>query len=124
MSTQNKKIGLYEIAKREGYIIGRGPNVLFNTDKKSIFLEINGKKRIIRKGQISYQTEDDIECTYAGFNIEVMAQETGGFYIQVHNPEISLGTAVDGYFGEWSRERPVRTIEDALVLALENILPE
>ena len=64
----------------------------------------------------------EIECTYAGFNIEVRAQETGGFYIQVHNPEISFGTAVDGYFDEWSREKPVRTVEDALVVALESII--
>lgn len=90
--------------------------------KKSIYLEVNGKKRVIRKSQISYQTEDEIECTYAGFNIEVRAQETGGFYIHVHNPEISFGTAVDGYFDEWSQERPVRTMEDALTVALDNII--
>ena len=120
MKKPDKK-NLYELATRNGYVIGRGPD-RYGMAKGSISLEVNGKKRVIRKSQISYQTEDEIECTYAGFNIEVRAQETGGFYIQAHNPEISFGTAVDGYFDEWSREKPVRTIEDALVVALENIL--
>ena len=84
-----------------------------------IQVTVNGKNRVVRDKFIHYQTENDLECYYKNHHINITAQETGGFYVTVTD-ETGM-YAVDGGFGEYHNP-PIETIEDCLVMCIENIL--
>lgn len=58
--------------------------------------------RIISKGR------DHFLGTHKGYTIDIEKEPDGSFYIRVYNPEISFGTAYDG----WAPEH-IRTMKDA-----------
>ena len=83
----------------------------------SLRLLIEGKSYIIR--QVDAHTKTRFEGKYKGFYIEVYLDENDyepdqeRYYIHVYNPEISLGTAYDG----WAPEE-VDNLKDAIKEAL------
>ena len=83
----------------------------------SLRLLIEGKSYIIR--QVDAHTKTRFEGKYKGFYIEVYLDENDyepdqeRYYIHVYNPEISFGTAYDG----WAPEE-VANLEDAIKEAL------
>ena len=46
--------------------------------------------------------------THKGYNVEIDKEPDGRFYIRVYNPEISFGTAYDG----WAPDH-IRTMKEA-----------
>jgi len=85
-----------------------------------IQVTVDGKTRVIRNKQIHYQTENDLECTYKGHNICIAKQEADDFYITVR--DIAGRYAVQGGFGGDYCRYGIETIEDCLVMCIENIL--
>lgn len=89
----------------------------------SYSLIIDGKKRVFR--HVDVHTKTRFEARYKGFDISVYldveedededdcAPEECRYYILVCNPEISFGTAYDG----WAPEE-ADTLEKAIVEAL------
>ena len=80
-------------------------------------LEIEGLKYVIR--QVDVHTKTRFEGKHKGFYMEVYLDEDDyepedrRYYIHVYNPEISFGTAYDG----WAPEE-IDNLEDAIKEAL------
>ena len=85
-----------------------------------IKVEVNGKTRIIRDKFIHYDTENDLECTYKNHHINIAKQEVGDYYVTVTD-ETGMHAVQGGFGGEYCRYG-IETIEDCLVMAIENIL--
>lgn len=85
-----------------------------------IKVKVNGKLRIISDKFISYQTENDLECQYKNHNINIAKQEVGDYYVTATD---KTGVyIIDGFYGgSWGQEKH-NSIEDCLVMAIENIL--
>jgi len=83
-----------------------------------IQVEVNSKSRIIRDKFIHYQTESDLECDYKNHHICIAEQDTGGWYATVTDQ--TGGYAVQGGFGGGYDK--YETLEDVLVMCIENIL--
>jgi hypothetical protein len=81
---------------------------------------VDGKPRIIRKNMISYHTENDLNCRYQNHNINIARQESGDFYVAVTDDSGSY--AVQGGFGGQYCRDGIKTIEDCLVMCIQNIL--
>lgn len=83
----------------------------------SLSLLIDGKRYIIR--QVDAHTKTHFEGKYKGFYIEVYLDESDyepdeeRYYIHVYNPELSFGTAYDG----WAPDE-IDNLEDAIKEAL------
>lgn len=82
------------------------------------YLKVKGKTRIIRK--ISYQTENDIECTYKGYLINISLQDTDDFYVTIKAPDGCY--IVQGGFGGPFCNYNIKSMDDCLKICLENIL--
>ena len=85
-----------------------------------IKVEVQGKTRIVRKSQIHYQTDDDLQCTYRNHLIDIAAQETGGFYCTVSAPDGCC--IVQGGFGGPHCKYNITSITDCLVMCIDNII--
>jgi len=48
-----------------------------------IQVTVDGKTRVIRDEQISFQSDHDLHCKYKNHNICIAEQETGGYYVTV-----------------------------------------
>lgn len=81
---------------------------------------VDGKARIIRKGAISFQTQDDLYCKYRNHDICISRQECGGFYVTVRDK--SGMYAVQGGFGGPHCRYEIESIEDCLKMCIQNIL--
>lgn len=85
-----------------------------------IQVTVNGKNRIIRDKFIHHQTDNDLECTYKNHHINIAKQDTDDFYITVTDQTGMY--AVQGGFGGPYCRYGIETIEDCLVMCIENIL--
>lgn len=80
-------------------------------------LQIDGKRCIIR--QVDLHTETRFEARYKGYEMSVCldeddyAPEERRYYILVQNPEVSFGTAYDGWAPE-EADTLDKAIEEAL----------
>ena len=83
-----------------------------------IKVEVNGKPRIIRDKFIHYQTNEDLECYYKNHHINITEQETGGWYATVTD-ETGMYAVEGGFGGGYDK---YDTLEDVLVMCIENIL--
>jgi len=83
-----------------------------------IKVEVNGKSRIIRDKFIHYQTETDLECYYKNHHINIAEQETSGWYATVTD-ETGMYAVEGGFGGGYDK---YDTLEDVLVMCIENIL--
>lgn len=86
-------------------------------DFKSI--KVDGKRCIFR--DVAEYNDTDFVARYKGYDLEVyldadrFAPEEQRYYALVRNPDIFLGTVVDGFLGE-----EVDNIHDAIVQALKD----
>lgn len=82
----------------------------------SLHLKIGGKRRIIR--EVTTCTAERFEGRYKGFYMEVYRDsdedEAPRYYMHVYNPEVSFGTACDGWCSE-----DAETLTAAIIEALE-----
>lgn len=62
--------------------------------------DTNTVTRKYRLGRVSIRTSKQIIGRYRDYDIEINREEDGRFYIYVHNPYISFGTAYDGWWGD------------------------
>ena len=79
----------------------------------SFTIEINRRRHIFRRHFI--YTNEEFATFYKGHDVNIERDErTGHFSIHVRNPEISFGTAYDGYADE-SVETMEQAIKEALI---------
>lgn len=83
-------------------------------------LIVKGKTCVIRKNQIQYDFDTDFECDYKKHHIYISKLKENDFYITVKDKTGMY--AVDGGFGGEHCRYGIKTIEDCLKLAIENIL--
>lgn len=83
-----------------------------------IQVKVNGKNRVIGDKFIQYQTENDLECDYKNHHIYIDKQETGGWCVSVtdQSGEYAVQGGVGGGYDDYE------TLEDVLVMCIENIL--
>lgn len=82
-------------------------------------LIVNGKTRIIRPSKTTHVVGDYFGCDYKGYSICISIRPND-FYITVKDKTGMY--AVDGGFGGEHCRYGIKTIEDCLKLAIENIL--
>jgi len=85
-----------------------------------IQVTVDGKTRVIRAKQIYYQTENNLECTYRGHEIYIAKQERDDFYVTARD-KTGRYVVQGGFGGDYCRNG-IETIEDCLVMCIENIL--
>ena len=73
--------------------------------------------RKYRLGRVEVRNSKQIIGSYRGYRIEINREDDGRFYIYVCNPDISFGTAYDGWWGEARN-----TIDEALQQAFKGSL--
>lgn len=85
----------------------------------ALSLEIDGKRRCIR--EVRTHTTERFEGRYKGYYVEVYQDsdedEPLRYYMHVYNPEVSFGTACDG----WCHE-DTDTLEAAIKEALKGAM--
>jgi len=85
-----------------------------------IKVKVNNKTRIIRDKFIYYQTESDLECDYKNHCISISEHGTGGWYATVVDETGRYAVNFGGDFG--GGHDKFETLEDVLVMCIENIL--
>lgn len=85
-----------------------------------IKVDVNGKTRVIRPGQIQYRSDNTLKCCYKNHEISIDAQKTADFYVTITTPEgqEAFQSGVGGEFCPYH----VQSIEDCLVLCINRIL--
>lgn len=83
-----------------------------------IQVQVKGKNRIIRDKFIHYQTESDLECDYKNHHICITEQDTGGWYVAVTD-QTGAYDVQGGFGGGYDKHE---TLEDVLIMCIENIL--
>lgn len=85
-----------------------------------IKVEVDGKTRIVRDSMIHYHTDNDLECTYKNHHINIAKQEVGDFYVTVTD-QTGMYAVCGGFGGDYCTYG-IETIEDCLVMCMQNIL--
>lgn len=85
-----------------------------------IKVQVDGKTRIVRDSMIHYHTDNDLECTYKNHHINIAKQEVGDFYVTVTD-QTGMYAVQGGFGGDYCRYG-IETIEDCLVMCMQNIL--
>ena len=81
---------------------------------------VEGKIRIIRNKQIDYFTENDLSCKYKKCTINISKQEVGDYWVSVTDKNGGY-LVYGGFGGEYCRYQ-IKTIEDCLIMCIQNIL--
>lgn len=85
-----------------------------------IKVTVKDKTRIIRKSQISLHTDHELHCRYKDHDVSIVEQQNGDFYVSVTDKTGMY--AVQGGFGGSFCRNGITSINDCLVMAIENIL--